>query len=137
MEVARRGHAELVLQLEAEGCLTPLGLNLEGREMTEDGMVGLGQFFGEVRDMTAWGIGDWVNQMEERFPELVAQAAEVTGRSPATLSNHARVSQRVPLDRRRPGLSWSHHREVAALEPHDQLAWLERAETERLSLEEF
>jgi hypothetical protein len=135
--LAVRGHAELVLQLEAEGCLTPLGLNLAGREMTETSMLGLGTFFGEVRDMTSWGIGDWVNEMEARYPELVAQAAEATGRSPATLSNHARVSQRVTIDRRRPGLSWSHHREVAALEPGEQIDWLEKAETERLSLEEF
>jgi hypothetical protein len=136
-EIARQGHAELVLELEAAGALTPLGLNLGGREMTPDELASLGQFFGEVRDMTSWGLGDLILVMEERFPEEVAQLVESSGRSPATCSHHARISSRIPLERRRAGLSWSHHREVAALEPGDQDVWLGRAEEYRWSLDEF
>lgn len=87
--------------------------------------------------MTAWGLGDLILVMEERFPEQVAQLMEASGRSPATCSHHARISSRIPLERRRQGLSWSHHREVAALEPGEQDVWLGRAESNRWSLDEF
>jgi N6-adenosine-specific RNA methylase IME4 len=40
------------------------------------------------------------------------------------------VASRVETSRRREVLSWSHHKEVAALEPAEQDAWLDRAEAE-------
>jgi len=46
---------------------------------------------------------------------------------------YVRVAQRVPPSRRRKGLSWSHHRAVAALEPDAQKDWLKRAKDEGLS----
>jgi len=43
------------------------------------------------------------------------------------------VAQRVPRSRRRKGLSWSHHRAVAALDPPEQKEWLKRAVDDSLS----
>lgn len=41
----------------------------------------------------------------------------------------ARVCAAVPMDARRAGLSFDHHRAVAKLEPKEQATWLARAET--------
>jgi hypothetical protein len=49
------------------------------------------------------------------------------------MREYLRVSEKVPRSIRRENLSWSHHRAVAALEPPEQVEWLERAEDERLS----
>ena len=45
-----------------------------------------------------------------------------------TLANEKYVSSRFEISRRRESLSFSHHSEVAALEPKQQDDWLDKAE---------
>jgi hypothetical protein len=44
------------------------------------------------------------------------------------------VASRFEASRRRPGLSFSHHAELAGLAPEDQELWLDRAEAGALSV---
>jgi hypothetical protein len=77
-----------------------------------------------------WELGDWLLSPETEFakgelPEdLLKQcreyAAKVTGYSWGNLKNYAWVSRAIPPSRRRDGLSYSVHREVAKFEPKYQ-----------------
>ena len=51
--------------------------------------------------------------------------------------NMVYVATRFEAERRRERLSWSHHAELAALEPDDQEQWLTRAEEQRLSVRDL
>ena len=82
-------------------------------------------------------VGDWLNYGERTYGETYAQAVEATGMKTQTLLNYASVASRVQLPARVDSLSWSHHREVAALEPPEQVALLERAVAENLSTREL
>jgi hypothetical protein len=57
-----------------------------------------------------------------------AQAMDATGFSYSTVRNDAYVAEHVKVSRRRDTLSWSHHGEVAQLEPEEQDHWLAQAE---------
>jgi hypothetical protein len=48
--------------------------------------------------------------------------------------NMVYVASRIDPSRRREALSWSSHAEVASLAPAEQDRWLDRAESERMSV---
>ena len=77
----------------------------------------------------AWYLGDLMNYTESQFGEEYAQL--FSDWAPHTLANWRWVSKQVPLSRRRDGLSWSHHAEVAGLPPDAQERWLTMAEAEK------
>lgn len=81
-----------------------------------------------------WWIGDWLRYGNHAYGERYARAARITGYDAQTLMNMVYVASHCPPTRRRGNLSWSHHAEVAALDPEEQDAWLDRAEAERLSV---
>jgi hypothetical protein len=93
-----------------------------------------GRRLGLIGRSANWWIGDWVRYGNTRFGERYARAAAITGYDVQTLMNMVYVASRFDVDRRREHLSWSHHAELAALEPEVQEAWLDRAEAERLSV---
>src|SRR3954454_16674794 len=93
-----------------------------------------GRRLGIIGRGTGWWIGDWVNYGNARFGERYVRAARITGYDVQTLMNMVYVASRFDVSRRRPNLSWSHHAELAALDPADQDHWLSRAEAERLSV---
>jgi hypothetical protein len=64
-----------------------------------------------------WWIGDLLNAGEDRFGETFSQMCEGAV-SAEMLNRYASISRRVPLENRRPGLSWSAHAVTARL-PHD------------------
>jgi len=76
----------------------------------------------------AWWWGDLLTQAEAALGEQYAQLVEE--KAARTLSNYAWVASKFPPARRREALSWSHHAEVAKLDPPDQDRWLEQAEAE-------
>ena len=82
----------------------------------------------------AWWIGDWLRFGSEAFGERYAPAARTTGYDPQSLMNMVYVASKIAPERRREQLSWSHHAELAALEPTDQDRWLEHAVRARLSV---
>jgi len=76
-------------------------------------------------------------EAERAYGEKYAQALDSTDWEYQTLRDAAWVAGRVEMSRRRDNLTWSHHREVAALDPDDQDGWLDRAEAEGWSRNEL
>lgn len=64
------------------------------------------------------------------YGEMYSQALGETGKEYETLAHAVWVAGQFETWRRRQNLSWSHHAEVASLEPAEQDYWLDRAETE-------
>lgn len=92
---------------------------------------------GTVENACIWWSSDALIQGEHLYGEEVAQAAERLNRSPQTVLNRTSVARRVPPSRRNPSLSFTAHAEVAALEPADQIRWLDTAASERLAVHEL
>jgi len=78
-------------------------------------------------------LGDWLAYGERAYGETYAQALDATDYEYGTLRDAMWVTKQFALSRRRDNLSWSHHREVAALPPDRQDHWLDRAEAEGLT----
>src|SRR6059058_5382190 len=85
-----------------------------------------GRRLGVIGRAAGWWIGDWLNYGNARFGERYVRAARITGYDVQTLMNMVYVASRFEPSRRRDNLSWSHHAELAALEPEKQDHWLER-----------
>jgi hypothetical protein len=103
-------------------CLQP------GRETSFDEWAAFGADLGTAHDAVQFWIGDWMNLGDGLFGEQAAQAWEDVGLELATLQQYAWVARLVTAERRiGPPLSWSHHRAVADLPPHEQTRWLEQA----------
>jgi hypothetical protein len=93
-----------------------------------------GRRLGIMGRSAGWWIGDWLAYGNHAFGERYVRASRITGYDAQTLMNMAYVASRFDVSRRRGKLSWSHHAEIAAMEPQEQDYWLERAETDRLSV---
>jgi hypothetical protein len=118
---------------------TRTGLMFSNPRLPFDEWEAVGAILGAARDWTAWSLGDWLLFGEATFGEAAYQAAAATGRSATTLGEYARVAGVFPPNRRRVGVSWSHHQAVASrrFEPDERDSLLEQAEAEDLSLETF
>lgn len=110
-------------------------LALELPESTSfDEWVSIGRRLCLVGQALNWQIGDWWAFGDHRYGERAQAAAEgIFGREFQTLANLASVARRVEPYRRREVVSWTHHAEVAALEPDEADALLDRAAREHLS----
>lgn len=93
-----------------------------------------GRRLGSIGRGVAWWIGDWVSYGNAKFGEKYSRAARVTGYDVQSLMNMAYVASRFELSRRKETLSWSHHAELAALDPDEQDRWLVFADERRLSV---
>lgn len=88
-----------------------------------------------VEGALTWALGDWVVFGHDHYGEArTNKVAEHCGLSEKTVRNAASVCRRVPIDRRRPELSFGHHEAVAAKAPVEQDAWLQLAVDEGLSV---
>ena len=87
-----------------------------------------GGILGMFANANPWYIGDWLMYGEHTYGEKYAQASDLTGLDPSTLQGYQFVASRIDKINRRKGLSFSHHREVAPLEPEQQELWLDLAE---------
>jgi hypothetical protein len=77
-----------------------------------------------------FALGDLLVSASAHYGDRYSRWAELTGFEIQTLRDIASTCLRVPMERRRVNtLSFTHHREVAALPPGDQSKWLEAAET--------
>lgn len=123
-------------ELTIPGKLSPTALELPGGLTFED-WEAAGARLGEIGRACQWWIGDWLNFGERAYGEKYAQAMEMTGLDYATLADYAYVANNVEPSVRTEGLSWSHHKAVAKLEPGLQELRLEEAATEEWSVAEF
>lgn len=113
--------------LALPGKASVVGLDLpEGLSFAE--WQGIGESLQGVERSLMWWIGDWLRYGEKRYGETYAQAVEATGKAVDTLKHAKWVAERIETWRRRHVLPWSHHREVAALDPEAADRLLDLAE---------
>lgn len=91
----------------------------------------------KVHSAAKFWIGDAIAFGETVFGESYAQAFASLNFSEQYLSNIASICRKVHRSRRREELSFSHHSEVARLEPKEQVEWLEAAVANEWSTEEL
>jgi N6-adenosine-specific RNA methylase IME4 len=97
---------------------TRTGLTLPD-DLDFDTWADLGQRIQMAADASMWWLGDWWAYGEHRYGE---RAAAVLDGDYAfqTFMDAGWVSKKIETSRRREVLSWSHHKEVAALDAEDQ-----------------
>ena len=117
------------LQLSFACWATPTALILPDA-LSDDEWQRIGEQLHYVQGSILWWLGDWAAFGERKYGDL-KKAADVTGYDPDTIRHAKWVSDTFEVWRRRHTLSWSHHREVAALPEAEQDAWLGRAEEGR------
>jgi hypothetical protein len=81
-----------------------------------------------IVDSSSWGLGDWLVFGQAKYEDRYRRAIDSAGLDYQTLRNYAWVARKFDLSRRRDGLSFQHHAEVASLPLADQELWLDRAE---------
>lgn len=119
-------------QLALPGDATDVSLSLP-QQLSYDQWEKVGRELQRAERAVMWWIGDWLAYGEKRYGETYTQAVELTGRSEEKLQQAKWVSTNIENLRRRKLLSWSHHYEVASLEPDEQDALLSEAEKRGLS----
>jgi len=132
-ELQERGSLELLGDLERTGAISTIGLHIADPNLSYERAEAIGSLLGTMYESVRFAIGDWLLLCEKLFPERFSQIAEALPLSEGGRLEFMRVSGRVPRSTRRKGLSWSHHRAVAALAPPEQKAWLRKAATEGMS----
>lgn len=90
----------------------------------------MGRALGNYNRRMQWVIGDWINLVEDIYPDRYSQAIEATGLAKSTLMNRASICRQIPENRRRNGVPFSVHAEVAYLEPREREQWLDKARKE-------
>ena len=99
--------------------------------------IAIGNTLQQVGASLNWWIGDWLNYGERQWGEMYAQAEVTTGWDYQRLADAKWVSSRVEFSLRNENLRWSHHKEVASLEPDEQAKWLERTVTNGWSVRQL
>lgn len=103
------------------GCELPPDLSI-------DVWCGIGAQLSALAEASSWWIGDWLVYGERNFPRRYRRAMRETSLDYQTLRNYAWVARKFDLKRRRSGVSFQHHVEVAALSEDEQDHWLDFAE---------
>lgn len=96
-----------------------------------------GRRLGAIGRGSQWWIGDWLLFGTSKFGERYLQASKVTGYDIKSLRNMRYVSSRFEPSLRRDDLNWSHHALLAAFDVCEQQYWLDRAATDRLSVDDL
>lgn len=109
------------------GWAAPPGMTFEEWERT-------GHTLQQIQGAVNWWVGDWLNEGEKRYGETYAQAIEATGWKYEQLALCKWVASSVEFSIRIENLSWTHHREVAALPPNEQADLLQWAEANDASV---
>lgn len=123
----------LLASLEQAGALTPTGLTLTDPNLPISQAGAIGTLLGAMHKSVQFAIGDWLNFIEQVYPDEWSQMSELLGLSEEKRREYKRVASRVPKSVRRAKVDWSQHRAVAVLPPPEQKQWLKRVEAERMS----
>jgi hypothetical protein len=105
------------------------GLTISGRPSFDLCSV-MNEMLRVLHDSMQFAIGDFINWAEGTFGEEASQLIDASMWSESTVTVYRWVAAKIdPRNRRMNlGLSFSHHQEVADLQPSEQVLWLERAE---------
>jgi hypothetical protein len=122
-----------VLELPSGATLYSTGLKLPP-ELDLESWKLIGAKIANIAQGVQWAVGDWWCYGYHEYGERKAvAAARLLPFEFGTLMNWGSVARNVETSRRREGVSFSHHTEVAKLEPDDQVRWLARAAEKKLS----
>ena len=108
------------------GAVTRTGWELP-KAMPFEEWLACGQALDLVEGAVQWWRGDWWAFGVERKYGEGREIAEQAGVNYGTVRNYASTALAFEMSRRRDNLSFSHHVEVATLDPADQDFWLDRA----------
>lgn len=111
--------------------LTPTGLLLS-EDLTEEEWDGLVTTLQTSQQALGWAIGDLWAFGEQRNYGKAADFAGRLGISTSTLKTYGSVARSIPASSRLADLSFSHHQEVAGLDPEKRDAILAQAAAEGL-----
>lgn len=117
-----RGHPDQV-RMSQVGLHMPRGLSFEEWSRA-------GRQLSGILDSSAWWLGDWLVFGKTHYADCYQIAIQGAGLRYQTLRNYAWVARRFDVERRRPGLSFQHHAEVASLPVAEQDELLDHAEHE-------
>lgn len=122
---------------QAGAVVTSTHLTIEDPRLAYEHFEELAVFIGTLKNASSFWLGDLLNAGEDIFGEEYAQveAALEKKLSKQTIMNVQSICRKVPKSRRRKGVSFSHHAEVAPLQPNDQRRLLKVADEEGLSKE--
>jgi hypothetical protein len=136
MRLVTQGSAVVTKQQQVTVQLTPVAW-IAGQELDFEDWARAGRRMGMTGRSAGWWLGDWLRYGNARYGERYARAARITGYDTQTLMNMVYVASRIDASRRRENLSWSHHAEVAPLEPDRQEHWLRMADVDHLSVRDL
>lgn len=101
----------------------------------------IGKVLRHMEGSVQFWIGDWIRYGERTYKGVNSaqydKAIEETGLERRTLQDIKYVAQNVSPTCRREGLSFSHHKEIAQLEPEQQKKFLDLAEQNQLTRNEL
>ena len=124
---ANRPRTAQLLTLRTGATLHSTGLHIPA-DLELDGWAAIGEELAHICNGVQWALGDWWVYGEHKYGERKAKtAAKKLPYEFGTLMNLGWVARKVGSSRRREALSYSHHVEVAKLEPADQTKMLDRA----------
>lgn len=119
--------------------LAGVQITLSGLQIAADTPITVAQYEEFGRGLAVmdggmqWVMADYFNLGEDRFEGEALDVLERLGLADKTISNFRWVARKIPVERRRPELRFTHHAEVAALEPEKQDELLEKAVSEKWS----
>lgn len=116
--------------------LSVVGLRVSG-DLSFEEWHDFGQQLQAIEGAIQWWIGDWYNYGNATYGDVANQAVDEYGFSYDRIKQYLWVSSKVAPVLRNTDLSWSHHYQVARMEPDEQAYWLDRAATDALSVAEL
>jgi hypothetical protein len=123
-------------QLAFPGSLSRTGMELRpGLSKTE--WLEAGRLSALVERANRWWIGDLLNYGEHAYGDTYTEAHALFELEYSVLANLKWVASAFEFSTRVENLSWTHHREVAALEPAVRSYWLEQADQRGWSVREM
>lgn len=108
---------------------TSTGVDVQGKP-TWESFYGALEFAKRANRCSGWWLADMLRYGDTRkeWATRLEQVVDATGLSEKTLKN-VRAIGAIDKSRRRDGIEFSQHAEVAALAPAEQTEWLEKAES--------
>ena len=93
--------------------------------------IAAGRALAQGRSEASWEFADWLAAGHQSWgKDAMQEAAEATGATPGKISHYLKTATVYPPLRRRNGLTFSHHMEVARLPEADADRVLDQAEAE-------
>jgi len=122
--------------LRLPGVVTATSLQLpEGLSFTE--WEAVGRTLDRLRESVHWWRGDWLRYGERTYGERYSRVLDPGAGTYQTLANDAWVAGKIGLSLRRENVPWSHHKEIAPLQPDEQAAFLDQTEHHGWSVREL